>query len=511
MNLKKLKKLVLFLLVSSCFAVNKTYLFNVPTGCPTGFTTPVWKANTSYYGVAIAQLGNAWVSNAGNVYRNESGKTATSGNTGGPTCTSGTCVDGGVTWRFKTSNVTQCTDDIAHFIYSAPTFDGQSLYLPWGADSGGLGFEKSNAANTGSGGYDFTAYDSFITNSALTGIMDNPNWPSRAQLVIPTRSISNPGSAGNIDTPNYIYSTAYQSAVSAPNPQSVAFCTNYPGVNNGGTLPTNTVVNISTGGVVLATLTTGWPLMSELPAATGWKAALAKMFWHLGSVPYMSKIDYVRVGGTGTGSEAFMACVDQWKTFLSQNNAQIKTTWTNWSKSLADAVNADVPPLTVQYAPNCATCLTGTIDYTWADLEAQYEQAESIKPGIGSNGFSLSDVNIYATSGAADGTGISGNFAYLWKTYPNSPVHEFQTIAQTDPTNAGVGSLPNLLSFMALRCAEVAGQICAFEGFWQDWCIAYCPTYANYATYHTAYAKAISDFRAGGILPPTGLTVTGVN
>lgn len=479
---------------------NKVFLlFDVPNQCAGGggFTPPLWQPNTLYYGVAVTQLGNAWVQNGGRFYRNETGGSATSGNKGGPTCTSGVCPEGDIIWRYKPNTILQCGDEIAHYVL--PKVDGVTLLLPWGADNGNAtGFETSNGGNTASAGYSFANFDATVTNSGSTGILDNPNWPAAGRIAILAVAISSPVASGNTLTPNYVFSTTWATNCCSAAPLDVNFTPSYAGKNNGGTLPLNAVANINIPGMELATLTTGWPGMFEGPASKAWKYALANQIAHHGAVSWHSKIAFERIGGIGTGGETFMPGASNWKMFLGQDTRTLKATWTSYIKSIFDAATADNPPFPLEAALNCGGCALGDsiiVEYTWSDLEAQYAQAENPKWMLGDNGASQSDIDTYAVAGAAPGSGISGDRAYIWATYP-SVGKVFQTIAYTDPTGTGVGSLVSLLPFQQQLCAHA--NSCTFEAFWQDLCVAWCPNYVNYPAYHAAYAAVLDSFTLYG-------------
>ena len=107
--------------------------------------------------------------------------------------------------------------------------------------------------------------------------------------------------------------------------------------------------------------------------------------------------------------------------------------------------------------------------------------------GFGSQGFQLSDVTNYA-----EGKDCQGNWCDLFVQYQGQVPLQLQTKGQSQPSNAKpTGSLANLLPFAAGLHATV------FEIYWEDWLMAYSPTYPGYSQYHTAYASALQAASQG--------------
>lgn len=502
-------------LLSSLAAAGTNRVFGVfgnPITCGpvSPMTTRAWVSGQSYYGVAAAQLGNEWSTNGGLFYRNESGFGGVAGATP-PTCTTGTCSDGTLTWRVQNNDNKQCGDDFAHDVY--PHIDGVTLLLPWGADCGGtncaLGFETSNGGGTAHGAFSYTAFDATVTNGS-TGYLDNPYWVGGNKVGIIVSPIQGaPATGGNTFTPNYVYSTTHQAAVGAASPQDVVVCGAYKGDLNaamGGSSPAG-VFNINSAGVTLANIAHGWTGMQEVPATTAWEAALANAVPHYNAQTF---VDFLRIA-PGQGGESFMSCESNWASFLGNTQAQMRTLWeTTYMQAILNAVNAASPNMPTEVVTNCQSCVPSTgVDYTWSLLTAQYAQAVTPKFWLGGNGLANTDLTLYATQGTTAGSGISSDHANLWNLYP-SVGKVFQTVATTDPTGNGTGTLVVLLPFQANLCA--AAPKCTYEAFWQDLCIAYCVNYApggvtQYTTYHVAYQNAINNFRANVSPPIAGPTV----
>jgi hypothetical protein len=367
-----------------------------------------------------------------------------------------------------------------------PHIDGVTLLEPWGADQGGLGFETSNVGNTASAGYNYANFDATVSNGS-TGYLDSPYWPARAQIGIMLAPITGaPALGGNTFTPNYVFSNAYATSLTSA-AQPVAACTNYPG--NGATLPANLVSTINTIGVTLNDLRTGWPGMFAAPALTAWEAAAANAVAHYNTKTWPA---FLRIA-PGQGGESFMSCTAQWETYLSQNDAQLKTTWENWIQSLVNAGAAAAPTMPLEVVTNCQSCVSGgTIDNTWGDLTAQYAEGASPQWYLGANGLAQSDIALFGLYGTTSGSGISSDHAFIWSQYP-AIGKVFQTLNFTDPTAAGTGSLTNLLPWQAGLCAG-AGT-CTYEAFWQDLCTAWCVNYVSYPAYHVGYQTALNGFR----------------
>jgi hypothetical protein len=107
--------------------------------------------------------------------------------------------------------------------------------------------------------------------------------------------------------------------------------------------------------------------------------------------------------------------------------------------------------------------------------------------GFGNQGLQLSDVTNYAA-----GQPCQGNWCALFVQYAGQVPLQLQTLGPSDPTNApSTGSLVNLLPFAASLHTTV------FEIYWEDWLIAYAPTYPGYSQYHAAYAKVLQDTAQG--------------
>lgn len=100
--------------------------------------------------------------------------------------------------------------------------------------------------------------------------------------------------------------------------------------------------------------------------------------------------------------------------------------------------------------------------------------------GFGSQGLQESDVTNYNA-----GRHCGVDWCSLFNTYAGQVPLELQTLAASDPTGGGVGSLADLLPFAVQRQAR------NFEIYWADWLIAFDPNYPQYAQYHTAYLQAL--------------------
>lgn len=480
-------------------------VFGNPSNCggitPQPFTAPQWQPNTLYYGVAVTQMGNAWVQNGGRFYRNESGGPGTSAASVGPTCTTGTCADGTVTaWRAEANNNKQCGDDWAHDVL--PHLDGVTIQECWGGDLCSTGFETSNGGGTASAGYNYTNFDALI-NDPITGYINSPYWPSGKKVAIMLAPVQGaPATGGNTYTPAYVTSPAYALTLSGPPAANhVAVCSAYKGDLNsamGGSTPSG-IFNVSSSGVTALNIQHGWTGMQELPARTAWNAALTNAVTHYNSQPF---VDYLRIA-PGQGGESFMSCYSNWSSNLGFTQAQMRTLWeTTYMQTVFNTVAAASPNMPTVVVTNCQSCIPGTgYDYTFSLLTAQYSQAVSPKFWLEGNGLANTDVSLFTLHGNAAGSGISSDHANLWNLYPTTG-KVFQTLATTDPTGNGTGSLVVLLPFQSALCALASN--CVYEAFWQDMCIAWCVNYSQYATYHVAYQTAISNFRAQVIPPSPG-------
>jgi Putative Ig domain len=100
--------------------------------------------------------------------------------------------------------------------------------------------------------------------------------------------------------------------------------------------------------------------------------------------------------------------------------------------------------------------------------------------GFGSQGLEARDIASYPN--------CTSDWCNLFNQYNGQVPLELQTVAQSDPSGAGLtGSLVPLIPFAIGHHANV------FEIYWQDWLLAFDPAYPGYALYGPAYAKVLTQ------------------
>jgi hypothetical protein len=115
--------------------------------------------------------------------------------------------------------------------------------------------------------------------------------------------------------------------------------------------------------------------------------------------------------------------------------------------------------------------------------DAAAAAAVSNKIGIGSQGFQQSDIANFNA-----GAPCIADWCSLFGQYAGQVPLELQTLTQSDPSGTGMtGSLVSLLPFAVERHATI------IELYYQDWLIAYDPSYSGY---DASYAGVIQTVAA---------------
>ncbi|HEY6763627.1 MAG TPA: hypothetical protein VI386_02555, partial [Candidatus Sulfotelmatobacter sp.] len=100
--------------------------------------------------------------------------------------------------------------------------------------------------------------------------------------------------------------------------------------------------------------------------------------------------------------------------------------------------------------------------------------------GFGSQGFQLSDITNYPS--------CTANWCNLFSQFAGQAPLELQTYLQSCPDNTcTTGSLVNLVPF------AVSHHVSVLEIYYQDWLLAFDPSYPGYSQYGAAYAKVLTD------------------
>lgn len=462
----------------------QVFAFNVPTGTQSctnvntgqGITTPAFIASHNYSSVRMWTQPTTPNGHFYKVTVTGTSSTEPSWNTG----SGSTTTSGGVTFTEQgATNAGECLDEF--FLYVLPNIDGAVLGF------NAVDLDPSNVGGTAqaAGGYTFTNMDSIV--NTFVGATE---WSAANGVVMLLR----PGtySSPNSWTPTYWLNATYAATLGAP-ANNTCYCGGYPGDKAVGTNACSNDGDI-----------TGVPVPFDVPYQTAYNALLAAYTAHIKAATYHASVAAAR-HGISIGGEAFPFCVSQMKQKYSFSTAQIKTAWIGEVQSIANQLVSATPNYPVEGAMNglCVPGTGGVVCYDWADAEAVIYTNAGF--GITSQGFTVTDINAFATNGyasggaaTAPGTYCSNDFCYNFHTFLSASPASLQTGTATNPSGAGTGSLVDLGPFATQQKATI------LELYIQDLLIAYDPNFSQYSTYHTAYATAISNFR-NNIIGPTSV------
>jgi hypothetical protein len=200
---------------------------------------------------------------------------------------------------------------------------------------------------------------------------------------------------------------------------------------------------------------------------------MAALIQKYGSDP---EIGYIRFG-LGHGGESFPAT--SWNSTTSacgKSFAGWGVTVTTWETYLAGMLNYEATlhstkQLMVGVTPMGAPT-TVVPDYV-APL------AVPMHVGFGSQGFELSDITNYPN--------CTADWCNLFAQFAGQAPLELQTYLQSCPDNScTTGSLVNLVPFAVSHHATV------LEIYYQDWLLAFDPSYPGNSEYGAAYAKVLT-------------------
>lgn len=486
--------------------VTKIFDFGAPTGAVvcnntntgTGLNTPAFQPNFAYTTLNYSSPTRVWVQPTtpnGHFYKVTTAGTSSTEPVW-PTGSGSTVTSGTVTFTEQgTNNNKQCQDDF--YLYIAPNIDGVVVAI--NANS----VDPSNAGGTAqaAGGYTWTTVDSQINT-----FVNAPEWPIGGQIVELLRFISN-GNTNNA-TPTYWLSPTYAATLGAAT-NDVCFCSTGQGATYEGDKPSGTNQCFNDGADK-----TGFPVAWQVPVQTAYNNLIAAQVAHNNAASYLPFIAYQRDSGGGPGGEAFPHCVVTLKSRFGLTNATLKTQWVNNATQIYQHIASGLPQYPWMAAAD-GTCTPATsgcvVGLDWADAEAA--AANALGGGTGSEGLSIADIQSYNSfayaqggAGISGGTYSPGDYLYNFHINPASSPRELQTIAASDPTGAGTGSLVDMLAFTTgLNPAPTSVEV-----YHQDLMIAFDPNFPQFSTYHVAYATAIANARAGVITNPGGGT-TGVS
>ena len=209
-----------------------------------------------------------------------------------------------------------------------------------------------------------------------------------------------------------------------------------------------------------------------------YQAFLAQLIQHYAN---NASLGYMRIG-LGQGGEVYPVSGMQkdshcFNTFVSWGWSDVS--WGNYLMTMMDYEKGLKSPHQLMIG------LTFIDGETVTDLVAAHAVLDGI--GFGNQGFQLSDISSYA-----NGKDCQGNWCNLFVQYAGQVPLQLQTKGKSSPSNSPpTGSLVKLLPFAAGLHTTV------FEIYWEDWLIAYSPTYPGYSQYHAAYAKVLQDTAQG--------------
>jgi hypothetical protein len=383
----------------------------------------------------------------------------------------------------------------ASFITSVlQNISGVSVGLPWNQ------IESSNAGGTGSGGYDFTAFDASLQPYLQTGRKVNLIvWPA-------TEGGNNdPNNSGS--TPAYIFNAAYAASLGAT-PQDMSVCPSYTGdstnpfyslTQNPNGQPNGGLWNVNSS-VTNAGDLSGLPVSYELPFMTGYQNLIQAVIAHYNGNT-TTPIGYIRFGFS-QGGENSPECNQYWPQasqalFPGCTISDFKSGYLCYVQAMTDFVHSQNPSMTI-LADMHAVGPPGSVDYGYADSEAAY--AEAVQFGFGTNGLQQSDITNFANNQPCDSDWCNlftpaGSFSY-------NPTLSLQTLQWTDPTDSDpsnpTGSLTTLEPFAKDHGAN------NLELYLVDLGLAFdSANYSSYqhasatinpGSYSSSYVSAIQDF-----------------
>ncbi len=201
---------------------------------------------------------------------------------------------------------------------------------------------------------------------------------------------------------------------------------------------------------------------------------MAATIQHYGSD---ANIGYIRFG-LGHGGESFP--VTGWNTAgtaCANSYAAWGTTVSTWESYLSTMLNYES---TLQSDTQLMVGITpmGVPDTQVPDFLAPLAVPMGI--GFGSQGLQQSDITDYPN--------CTADWCNLFATYNKQVPLELQTYMQSCPqNNCTTGSLVNLVPFAVSHNASV------LELYYQDWLLAFDPSYSGYSQYGASYAQVLTQ------------------
>jgi len=376
-----------------------------------------------------------------------------------------------------------------------PNISGVSVALQWNQ------IESTNSAGTGSGGYDFSSFDTGLQPFAQAGRAVNLIvWPATEG------GNNNPSNGGS--TPAYVFTSTYASQVGATTPQDMTVCESFQGDSGS---PYGQA-GFTSGGIWNSSDPTygsdlsGLPVSYELPFMTAYKNFIQAVIAHYNQAGttvngvLVPQIGYIRFGFS-QGGENSPECNQFWPTFSQTMYV------TDYIVPMTQWVAQQSPKMTIledMHSLGNLSSETAALYTAYPDQEAQIGVANGF--GIGTNGLQQSDITNLANQQPCDSDWCNMFALYSSTKYNGTPITlSLQTLQWTDPAGQDssnpTGSLAQIEPFAKANAAN------NLELYLADVAIAFDPTnYCNYphsacssiaaSTYSSSYAAAVQDFMA---------------
>jgi hypothetical protein len=367
-----------------------------------------------------------------------------------------------------------------------PNISGVSVALQWNQ------VESTNAQGNGSGGYDFSSFDSSLQPFVRAGRTVNLIvWPA-------TEGGNNDPSNGG-STPAYVLSSGYATSLGTT-PQDMTVCPSYTGDSSN---PYYSDTQNGSGGIWNVSTNqdlSGLPVSYEVPFMTAYKAFIQQVISHYnqpGAVingVTVPKIGYIRFGFS-QGGENSPECNQYWPNFSQTEYV------TDYVAPMTQWVAQQNPKMTILEDLHALGNLSNETASTYTAYPIQEAQiGVSSGLGIGTNGLQASDITQFAANQPCDSDWCNMFATYADTKYGSTPITlSLQTLQWTDPTGAAqTGSLTLLEPFAKAQGANnlelyLADVALAFDSAnYQSYPHASASISAT--SYNSAYAAAIQDF-----------------
>jgi hypothetical protein len=352
-----------------------------------------------------------------------------------------------------------------------PNISGVSVSMQWSQ------IESTNGAGTGSGGYDFSAFDDSI--APYLAAKGAGGQPAQVNLIVwpATEGGSNaPGNGGS--TPAYIFTSQWATNCCGTGPLDMAVCGSYTGDSSnpfysqatsgsGGSWNINTSSDLS-----------GLPVSYEAPFVVGFQNFIQAVIAHY-NAPGAPKIGYIRFGFS-QGGEDSPECNQYWPAPDGTPLSYTATEYLSYVQTMTNFVAAQNPSINI-LADLHAVGPPGSVDYSYADAEAADAVADGF--GFGTNGLQKSDASASASQ-PCDSDWCNLFSMYKGTIENGKPITlSLQTLQWSDPTGvAQTGSLATINGgtegLIPLAQADGANNL---ELYLADVALAY--DFSNYCNY----------------------------